>query len=105
MRLVSASRWAAQRALTSRSKATFDIPLTASAVHGVKSLGLGFLTGVDDKLRRAWMGSRVATLADLFAAPDSARRIAAISERGAATPIADAMLRQVFETPMQARGH
>lgn len=55
------------------------------------------LTHAGDASKRAWLGKNTGTLADMFVAPDSVERIAAIVARGAGTPFADALRRTAVQ--------
>lgn len=74
-------------------------PISAEIVAAAKSGGLTIPTGVRDRAKRAWLGRGTGQLADLFLAPDSVEQMRGISQRAAQTPMSDAMLRQIFETP------
>lgn len=74
-------------------------PISAEVAAALKSGGLTIPTGVRDRARRAWLGRGTSTLADMFLAPDSVEQIRDVANRAAQTPMTDAMLRQLFETP------
>ncbi len=76
-------------------------PIAAEAAAAVKSGGLSIPTGVRDRVQRAWLGRGTAALSDLFLAPDSVDRMRELVARGAETPMADAMLRQLIMTPTE----
>ncbi|MDA9406506.1 hypothetical protein [Bradyrhizobium sp. CCBAU 45384] len=77
-------------------------PLSAEAAAAVKSGGLSISTGVRDRMRRAWLGRGTGRLADMFLAPDSVEQMRGLTTRAAETPIGDAVLRQLLETPGEA---
>lgn len=76
-------------------------PVGAEVVAALKSGGLTIPTGVRDRAKRAWLGRGTGQLADMFLAPDSVEQLRGISNRAAQTPMTDAMLRQLFETPRE----
>lgn len=76
-------------------------PISAELALAAKSGGLSIPTGVRDRAKRAWLGRGTSTLADMFLAPDSVEQIRGVAQRAAQTPITDAMLRQLLETPSE----
>ncbi|MGB3045007.1 MAG: hypothetical protein WBB98_17680 [Xanthobacteraceae bacterium] len=78
-------------------------PISAEIAAAVKSGGLTIPTGVRDRARRAWLGRGTGQLSDMFLAPDSVDQIRAVAMRAAETPIADAVLRQIVQTPGSSR--
>jgi hypothetical protein len=79
-------------------------PVSAEVAAALKTGGLTIPTGVRDRARRAWLGRGTSTLADMFLAPDSVEQIRGIAQRAEQTPMSDAMLRQVLETPREVNG-
>ena len=55
------------------------------------------IANAGDAVRRAYLGRNNASLADLFAAPDSVERIRAIAARWAETPFVDAFMRGLVQ--------
>jgi hypothetical protein len=78
-------------------------PVSAEVVAAAKSGGLTIPTGVRDRAKRAWLGRGTGQLADMFLAPDSVDQMRAISQRAAQTPMADALRRQMLQTPSEIR--
>ena len=60
--------------------------------------GASLLTQAGDTARRAWLGRNNRTLAEILTAPNSVEQIGTILQRGAATPFADAALRQALQS-------
>jgi hypothetical protein len=79
-------------------------PVSLEAAAALKSGGLTIPTiptSVHDRARRAWLGRGTGQLADMFLAPDSVDQIRGVANRAAQTPMTDAMLRQILETPSE----
>lgn len=82
-------------------------PISAEVAAAAKSGGLSIPTGVRDRIKREWLGRGTSTLANLFlaqpgaAAGSSVEQIRNLAQRAAQTPMTDAMLRQVLETPSE----
>jgi hypothetical protein len=76
-------------------------PISAEVAAAAKSGGLTIPTGVRDRAKRAWLGRGTGQLADMFLAPDSVEQIRGVSQRAAQTPMTDAMLRQMLQTPSE----
>jgi hypothetical protein len=79
-------------------------PISAELAVAAKTGGVSALSTVSDRAKRAWLGRGTSQLSDLFVAPDSVDQIRAIAARAADTPGADAMLRQVLQTPAEMSG-
>jgi hypothetical protein len=79
-------------------------PLSAEIAAAAKTGGISTLSAIRDRAKQAWLGRGTGQLADMFLAPDSVEQMRGISQRAAQTPMTDAMLRQLFETPSELRG-
>lgn len=71
--------------------------LSAGAAMVAKFGGMSIPTGVRGK--QALLGRGTERLSEMFLAPDSVGQIRAIAARAAETPMTDAMLRQIIQTP------
>lgn len=82
-------------------------PVSAEIAAALKSGGLTISAGVRDRAKRAWLGRGTGALADMFlaqpgaAASSSVEQIRDIAQRAAQTPMTDAMMRQLLETPSE----
>jgi hypothetical protein len=76
-------------------------PLATEAVMAAKSGLLTIPGGVRDRAKMAWLGRGTGRLANMFLEPDSVEQIRGIANRAQQTPMSDAMLRQLLETPVE----
>ncbi|MBE7196264.1 MAG: hypothetical protein INR70_00460 [Parafilimonas terrae] len=71
--------------------------LPQQGLTALRTGGRSMLANAGDAARRAYLGRNNATLADLFAAPDSVQQIRSIVAQRAQTPVADAVLRAAVQ--------
>ncbi|MFC6048119.1 hypothetical protein ACFPYM_09760, partial [Methylobacterium hispanicum] len=71
--------------------------LPQQGLTALRTGGRSMLANAGEAARRAYLGRNNATLADLFAAPDSVQQIRSIVAQRAQTPVADAVLRAAVQ--------
>ncbi|KQT46596.1 hypothetical protein ASG52_12820 [Methylobacterium sp. Leaf456] len=71
--------------------------LPQQALTALLTGGRSLLANAGDATRRAYLGRNNATLADILSAPNSVERIRRLVERGAETPMAEAVLRSLLQ--------